>query len=1118
MKKKILSVFLVFCMALTFLPTAALAASAETTIDEDTVWESGKTLSQDLTIRDSATLTVKGSITIQGTVTISGGTIQRGADYTGALIIVPENSSLTLANTVIDGGKESGISAQDAAIRVDGGALTLNNGAVIQNNNNMNNRENHYYHSGGWRYYNCGGGIAIYNDGTVTMNTGAEIKSNSITNSNYTKQTSGVFFSEDSALVKEGNSHSFGGGVGIYESGTFTMNGGIISGNSALKPDGVGEAYGGGVGLLSRGVDTDHASCNKTEGLRAKFVMNGGQVTNNTATSGGGGFRAADDQGDNKIDRKNHSVISINGGEISNNTTAGAGGGLLITYASLTVGGNAKIANNTATKNGGGIEVSNHSMLTMTGGNVFNNQSSGLGGGIHDSGAAATYDGTTEKTTLSISNVTFENNSATNGGAIYCKDSNSVVSIEQCVFSENQATSGNGGAIQNAGENLTITGCTISENTATSNGGGLYSSGKVSLSDTSVTNNTATTNGGGIYVSSANMVELSGKVVVKDNSTSSTGATDKGNLFVDHATREAAIKKVGDLSGSEIHFGLTGYYYDDSEQNHVDKTVLSGSEESSAVANDAMYMYCDAESYAPYFDSTDNTIKVGSAATITFNENHGESPKTSTQKVSAGKGTTLAPNPFIYPGHTFTGWNTSSDGKGTAYADKANISASANVTLYAQWNARQLSSIEVAAQNANVPYGTILSADYFTVTAVYDNGEREAVAEFSVSPSTPLTTPGTVQVTVTYQGKTQTCGITVDKASQAAPTSAPTLKDRTYTSITLNTVEPNANGAAAQYSKDGGKTWQDSAEFTDLTSNTTYTFAVRYAEKVPYAASGASATAEFSTLRYSSGGGSSNSGSSYAVSAPSAKNGDVTVSPKNAKKGDIVTITVTPDKGYELDTITVKDASGNKLKLTDKGNGKYTFTMPASKVTVSAEFVEEQAASTFADVPTDAYYAKAVEWAVKNGITNGMDNGLFGSNDPCTRGQIVTFLWRAAGSPEPKTTSSFADVAASSYYAKAVAWAIENGITTGTGDGTFSPDATCTRAQAVTFLARALNAKAAGKAEYSDVPADSYFADAVAWAAANGVTEGVGGGLFGPDNNCTRAQIVTFLYRAYQGK
>ena len=195
------------------------------------------------------------------------------------------------------------------------------------------------------------------------------------------------------------------------------------------------------------------------------------------------------------------------------------------------------------------------------------------------------------------------------------------------------------------------------------------------------------------------------------------------------------------------------------------------------------------------------------------------------------------------------------------------------------------------------------------------------------------------------------------------------------------------------------------------------------------------------------------------MTAPSTKNGDVTVSPKNASKGDRVTITVTPDKGYELDKLTVKDASGNKLKLTDKGNGKYTFIMPGSKVTVSAEFVEEQAASIFADVPADAYYAKAVEWAVKTGITNGKANGLFGSNDPCTRAQIVTFLWRAAGSPEPKTASSFTDVPASAYYAKAVAWAIENGITNGMTETTFAPNATCTRGQSVTFLYRAYQGK-----------------------------------------------------------
>ena len=266
----------------------------------------------------------------------------------------------------------------------------------------------------------------------------------------------------------------------------------------------------------------------------------------------------------------------------------------------------------------------------------------------------------------------------------------------------------------------------------------------------------------------------------------------------------------------------------------------------------------------------------------------------------------------------------------------------------------------------------------------------------------------------------------------------------------------------------------------------------------------------------SSSGSSSGSGSSYAVSAPSAKNGDVAVSPKNASKGDRVTVTATPDKGYELDSLTVKDASGNKLKLTDKGNGKYTFTMPGSKVTVSTEFVEEQAASIFADVPADAYYTKAVEWAVKKGITNGKANGLFGSNDPCTRGQIVTFLWRAAGSPTPKGAAAVpTDVIPGSYCYNAVAWAIENGVTNGFADGTFGVNSTCTRGQSVTFLYRALGTAPTTVNSFTDVAVGDFYAEAVAWAVENGVTNGTTDSTFSPSNGCTRAQIVTFLFRTY---
>ena len=346
-----------------------------------------------------------------------------------------------------------------------------------------------------------------------------------------------------------------------------------------------------------------------------------------------------------------------------------------------------------------------------------------------------------------------------------------------------------------------------------------------------------------------------------------------------------------------------------------------------------------------------------------------------------------------------------------------------------------------------------------------------------------------------------------EKAEKTAP-AAPTLKDRTYTSITLDTIE------GAQYRCNGGA-WKTSPEFTGLTAGTTYTFEAYYPETDVCKASPTSGAVEFSTLRHSS----SSSSPTYSVTTPSkSENGGVAVSSKNARKGDTVTVTVTPDAGYQLDKLTVTDKNGNVLKLTDKGDGKYSFTMPDGKVEIKAVFAKKVETSPFDDVSADAYYNQAVQWAQEKGITDGISSNLFGPKQPCTRAQIVTFLWRAAGSPEPKSTAAgMTDVVPGSYYAKAVAWAVENGITTGTAEGTFSPDATCTRAQAVTFLARAQNAKATGKTAFSDVPADSYFADAVAWAQANGVTTGTSETTFSPDNDCTRAQIVTFLYRANQG-
>lgn len=269
-------------------------------------------------------------------------------------------------------------------------------------------------------------------------------------------------------------------------------------------------------------------------------------------------------------------------------------------------------------------------------------------------------------------------------------------------------------------------------------------------------------------------------------------------------------------------------------------------------------------------------------------------------------------------------------------------------------------------------------------------------------------------------------------------------------------------------------------------------------------------------LTRKSSGSSGSSTPRYEVTAPSqTAGGTVSVSPKNASKGSTVTITVTPAEGYEVGSVTVKDAKGNTIAVTDKGNGKYTFTMPGSKVSIGTAFIKTPEASPFDDVSVDAYYFDAVKWAADKGITGGVSDNLFAPDDGCTRAHIVTFLWRAAGSPEPKSMAGFTDVSASAYYAKAVAWAVENGVTNGTTATTFDPDAVCTRAQAVAFLARALNGKGGSAAAFTDVPADSYYADAVAWAVANSVTNGVSSDRFAPNNRCTRAQITAFLYRAY---
>ena len=422
-----------------------------------------------------------------------------------------------------------------------------------------------------------------------------------------------------------------------------------------------------------------------------------------------------------------------------------------------------------------------------------------------------------------------------------------------------------------------------------------------------------------------------------------------------------------------------------------------------------------------------------------------------------------------------------------------------------------------------VPKKVAIPAADTTVFTYDGNAKTYGIADtadYTVTGNSQ-TNAGDHTVTVALRDKATTAwadGTTADKTytftiKQATPTGEPaytkittsgkTLADAGLT-VTGSTLNPNAG--TLEWVDDAGNVLPDT---TTVAANTTYKWRFTPADANYTTLTGSIKLYHKSS---SSGGGSSHS-SRYTITVDSVKHGTITVSPKSAYKGDTVTITVKPDKGYELDTLKVLDKDGDKVKITEK-KGKYTFTMPASKVTIKGKFVEEAPEQIFADVPVDAYCYEAVKWAASEGITGGIGNNLFAPGLPCTRGQIVTFLWRAAGSPAPKSMSSFADVAEDAYYAKAVAWAVENGITGGTGNGKFSPDATCTRAQAVTFLYRASGSPAvSGSAAFSDVAADAYYVSAVKWAEKNGITGGIGGGLFGSGNNCTRGQIVAFLWR-----
>ena len=438
---------------------------------------------------------------------------------------------------------------------------------------------------------------------------------------------------------------------------------------------------------------------------------------------------------------------------------------------------------------------------------------------------------------------------------------------------------------------------------------------------------------------------------------------------------------------------------------------------------------------------------------------------------------------MTYTGHTFKGWYDNENLTGSPVTEISNTETG-NKAYWAKWEINQY-TITVKPENGKADI--TITQDYGTAITMPADPTREGYTFTGWDKTIPATMPaGDMTITAQWTVDRYTISYNLNNGTATGNPDSYTVESD---AITLNT--PTRPGYTFTGWSGTGLTGENNLTVTiekGSTGNRTYTAHWRY-------------------------NGSGHSYSYYTIKATAGAGGSISPSGSvSVREGRDQTFTITPDKGYAVANVKIDGKSIGAVK-------SYTFENVRRTHTIEVIFMKANGnpqTGVFVDVATGSYYEDAVDWAVENGITKGTDDTHFSPDGICTRAQIVTFLWRAAGSPEPKTMSSFADVSMDAYYAKAVAWAVENGITTGTGDGKFSPDATCTRAQSVTFLFRALGKLVDSKAKFSDVPTDSYYANAVAWAVENGVTNGIGNNLFGPDNSCTRAQIVTFLFRAYQ--
>ena len=879
-------------------------------------------------------------------------------------------------------------------------------------------------------------------------------------------------------------------GLKIERDVTVDLNGYILRFNQSAQPDSIFRVTGGSTLTLT---DSAPTATHSDASLPA-----GGLIT------GGKGFKYDNGAGQSYnyygggVYVETGASFVLAGGTIyacgvQSGANSAYGGGIYAEGGSVTMSGGA-IRNCAVSADygaSGGAIYAKDGSVTMSGG-VISGCSAMSGGGILTSGC-----------TVRITGGSIENCKASeHGGGLYIGGHADQISVLDAVISGCEAKRGGGLALTKfaeleLGENARITGCTATEKDDTEAGAIEYGAAIYMDLDS-----TYTVNYPGCFLY-ANGGRVEGSVYVGSNGCDQP-AEIKATNAIDHTDGKPTtvftgdVYCEGDIRGGIFHGSVTVL---DPRGNMADVPKYDYWKFCSNLSGGSFYKPVRTECHVSggtYYDglTLEKNAKLsgkpiqttGKPGPTTNIPDPNGTPVTVTYKygkldgiyaeqiVQAGE-KAIQPDVPSRQGYQFTGW----------YLDDTkydfNTAVTGNMTLTAKWTANSYTiTFDTDGGSAIDP----ITQDYGTAIAAPANPTREGYTFIGWDKAIPATMPAG-DMTITAQWRINQYTVTFD--TDGGSTVAPITQD--YGTAITAPEAPTKIG----YTFAG---WNPEIPATMPAENLTITAQWRY------------------------NGGSSGGSSSYPITIPGkTENGSVTVSPKNASAGSTVTITVKPDSGYVLETISVTDKNGNDLKLTDKGNGKYTFTMPASKVEIKVTFMEDNSVlNFFYDVPNDAYYYEAVKWAAENGITGGIGSSLFAPNQPCTRAQIVTFLWRAAGSPVVNYLMPFTDVDEGAYYAEAVRWAASTGIVTGLTEMTFGTDSVCTRAQAAAMIYRCAQAQGKGftgawmfHLPFTDVPEWAY--ESVAWCYMNGVTTGVSETSFAPGNDCTRAQIVTFLWRAF---